>query len=137
LLRVCTRHELISQQMKQELQSQKLELAYEKSTRGIDVTCEAEKLRQMRVKAMLCEDVNDDLQDQLAQDDTRFDELQNTQEELQNQLEVSTKDFERVRADLRLRDREIESLKVRPLLHGSVSCSRFRRPSLDRFKESR
>ncbi|MCJ1443292.1 MAG: hypothetical protein MMC23_003790 [Stictis urceolatum] len=76
---------------------------------------------------MMLEDNNDDLHAQLAQDDARMDEMQSTQDDLQNQLEASTKDFERVRGELRQRDREIDTLRaeLRSLQGISVDSSKL------------
>ena len=62
---------------------------------------------------MLLEDDNDDLHAQLVQDDDRIDNLQSNNEELQEALETCESKLESTQGDLRIKSREIETLKVR------------------------
>lgn len=79
-----------------------------------------EKVRQLRVQLLLLEDDNDDLHAQLAQDDDRIDDLQTHNEELQEALEACESKLESTQGDLRIKSREIETLKVRG--NGGKRC---------------
>ena len=72
-----------------------------------------EKARQLRVQLLLLEDDNDDLHAQLAQDDDRIDDLERRCQELQEALEACESKLESAQGDLRIKSREIETLKVR------------------------
>ena len=98
--------------MHQTLESRRLELCYEKECRDLEVICDSEKARQLRVRLLLLEDENDDLHAQLAQDDDRIDDLESRSQELQEALETCESKLESAQGDLRIKSREIETLKV-------------------------
>ena len=97
-----------------------LELAYEKSLRQTDVVYDEEKMRQLRLHILLLEDDNDHLHEQLTQGDDRIDELDRLASELQDSRDAVRGSLETAQSDLRLKSREIETLKVirwRPRTH--------------------
>lgn len=98
--------------MQQLLDVQSLELAYEKSMRQTDIVYEIESARQLRVRIVLLEDDNDDLHEQLALGDDRIDVLEKCVQDLQDQLEIAGESLLRVQSDLRVKTREVETLKV-------------------------
>ena len=100
------------EQLQLALESGALELAYEKTGRQVENVCDAERLRQLRVRILLLEEDNDDLHTQLSQDDGRIDELERFTEQLQVDLEVCAGKFESAQGDLRIKSREVETLKV-------------------------
>lgn len=100
------------EQLQQTLESRALELAYERTCRQVEAICDAEGLRQLRVCIMLLEKDNDDLHTRLSQDDDRIDGLERLNEELQEGLEVCGGKIESTRGDLRIKSREVETLKV-------------------------
>ncbi len=100
------------EQLQLALESRALELAYEKTCRRIEAICDTERLRQLRVRAILLEEDNDDLRTQLSQNDERIDGLERTNEQLQEDVEVCGDKVESARADLRIKSREVETLKV-------------------------
>ena len=98
--------------MQQVLQTHSFELAYEKCLRRSEILYEEEKARQLRVNILLLEDDNDDLHTQLSQDDYRIDELEGSVQDMQNHLDTVEGEAERLRAELRMKTREVENLKV-------------------------
>lgn len=81
-----------------------------------------EKVRQLRVQLLLLEDDNDDLHAQLAQDDDRIDDSKRHNEKLQEALEACESKLESTQGDLRIKSREIETLKVRGMkASGAIS----------------
>lgn len=99
--------------MSEENKTQAYKLAYEASQRQVEVVCDVEKARQLRLNILMLEDANDDLHTQLAQDDEHIQQYQKSRDEVHSQLENETRESERVRADLRLKNRELDTLKVR------------------------
>ncbi|KAK4695085.1 hypothetical protein P7C71_g2595, partial [Lecanoromycetidae sp. Uapishka_2] len=106
-------HGTVFAELQQTLEFHTLELAYEKKCRQLEAVGEVEKLRQLRVQTLLLEDENDDLHAQLAQDGERIDEVEGYNQELREDLEACQGSLEGVRCELRLKVREIETLKVR------------------------
>lgn len=94
-----------------------MELAYEKKSRQVEGIGEVERLRQLRLQTLLLEDDNDDLHAQLAQEDERIDEVEKNNQELQEDLGVCQSSLEGAQGDLRMKTREIETLKV----HSEIS----------------
>ena len=89
-----------------------LELAYEKSLQQTEAVYDEESARQLRKQILLLEDDNDNLHEQLASSDAHLDELQRVAEGLRSQLDVAHNSLESTHNDLRLKSREIETLKV-------------------------
>lgn len=100
------------EQLQLALESRAFELAYETTCRQIETVCDTERLRQLRVRILLLEEDNDDLHTQLSQDDDRIDELERFNEQLQVDLEVCGGKLESAQGDLRIKSREVETLKV-------------------------
>ena len=98
--------------MQQVTDTHTLEMVYEKACRQFDVVCESETARQLRLQRLLLEDENDDLHTQLAQGDERIDELEGYVQDLQEDVEVAVGELEVAQGDLRIKSREIETLKV-------------------------
>lgn len=100
------------EQLQLALESRALELAYEKTCRQVENVCDAERLRQLRVHILLLEEDKDDLHTQLFQNDDRIDHLEGFNEQLQVDLELCGGKLESAQGDLRIKSREIETLKV-------------------------
>lgn len=100
------------EQLQLTLESRAFELAYERTCRQVENVCDAERLRQLRVSTMLLEEDNDDLHTQLSQEDDRIDDLEKFNEQLRVDLEVCGGRFESAQGDLRVKSREVETLKV-------------------------
>ena len=89
-----------------------LELIYEKSLRQTDLLYDEERIRRLRLQILLHEDENDHLHEQLAQDDNCIDELEGLCSQLQTALDAARDSLERAQSEVRLKSREIETLKV-------------------------
>ena len=97
--------------------SKALELAYEESRREVDHIYSDENGRQLRVQNMLLEAERDDLRDEVAQSDNRIQELETCLQELQQSLDSTFSQVDIAQGELRIRKREIETLKV--MLHST------------------
>ena len=95
-------------------ESRAFELAYERTSRQVEAVCDAERLRQIRVGTLLLEKDNDDLRVQLSLEDDRFDGLQTFNNQVQEDLEVCGRRLENAQGDLRIKSREVETLKAIP-----------------------
>ena len=100
------------EQLQLALESCALELAYEKSCRQVGVICDAERLRQLRVRTLTLEADKDDLKTRLAQDSDRIEGLERFNGRLQEYLEVCAGTIESAQGQLRIKSREVDTLKV-------------------------
>lgn len=89
-----------------------LETAYEKALKRTHITIEEEKARQLRIQILLTEDENESLQEELAQEDKRIDELENVTNKLQEDLDESNRDLRVAQSDLRGKARDMENMRV-------------------------
>lgn len=89
-----------------------LELAYETSLQQSEALYEEERARRLRAQILLLEDDNDNLHEQLTQDEARIDELTEVGEDQKSQLVKTRNSLDNSHSDLRLKAREIETLKV-------------------------
>ena len=89
-----------------------LELAYEKSLQRSEALYEGERTRRLRTQILLLEHNNDTLHEQLIQDEERIGELTEVGEDLKSQLMRAHNSLDNSHSDLRLKSREIETLKV-------------------------
>ena len=94
------------------LESSIFELAYERTSRQIEAVCDAERYRQLRVRALILEDDKDDLDTQSVRDHNCIDGLARFNEQLQEDLEVCTDNCKNAQEQLRIRSREIDTIKV-------------------------
>ena len=94
------------------LKSHTFELAYERTCHQVDLICNAERLRKLRVRVVLSEERQDDLNAQIIQHNDRIDELEELNGQFQEELEVCTSDLESAQVQLRVKSRETETLKV-------------------------
>lgn len=98
--------------MQESVETCKLEIAYEKACRQVELACESENARRLRLQTLLLEDENDELHNQLAEGDERIDELERCVTDIQEDLEAAVGDSDAVQGELRVKNREIENLKV-------------------------
>ncbi len=68
--------------------------------------------RQLRVRTFLLEEDKDDLHTQMIQDDDRIEALERFNEQLGEDLQVCASNLESAQGQLRIKSREIETLKV-------------------------
>ena len=94
------------------IKTHSLELAYEQCLKRSEILYEEENARRLRVNILLLEDDNDDLHAQLSQDGYRIDGLEGSVRDMQNQLDTMEGEAEQLRAELRMKTREVENLKV-------------------------
>ena len=100
------------EQLQLALESRALELSYERTCHQVEFVCDAERLRKLRVRVILLEEKQDDLKAQVTQNDDRINVLERLNEQFQKDLEVCTGNLESTQGQLRLKLREIETLKV-------------------------
>ncbi|KAI9681115.1 MAG: hypothetical protein M1817_002397 [Caeruleum heppii] len=100
------------QQLEQQAHITSLEFTYEKTIQGAQSIFEEERARRLRLQILLLEDENDDLHDQLAQEESALDAVQMALQDADGRAERAEGGVERVHALLRMRDREIATLKA-------------------------
>ena len=98
--------------MQQSLETHAFETAYEKACRQVEVVCESESARQLRLETLLFVDENEELHTQLAQGEERIDDLEQYALDLQANIRAGEDSLNSIHGLLRTRNREIESLKV-------------------------
>ena len=99
-------------QMQLSLETSALQNAYDKAFHQVEVVHESENARKLRLQILLLEDENDDLHHQLMQADGFIDDLEHYTIDLQEDLEAVMGRCDLAQGDLRIRNREIETLKV-------------------------
>lgn len=93
-------------------ESRALELAYERTCHQVETAYDTERRRQLRVRTILLEEDNNNLYSQLTQNNDRIIGLERCNEQLQEDLEVYGGKLETALGDLRIKSREVETLKV-------------------------
>ena len=94
------------------LDTRALEVAYEKSSHQIELVLFDEKARQFQLQILLLGDENENLLAQLVTDDERIEDLVIYCRELETRLEVVGNNLQSAENDMRIKLREIETLKV-------------------------
>lgn len=89
-----------------------LDVAYEKCQRHVDSATYEERLRHWKLKNLLLEDDLADLHDQVSEDDARIDQLESKAQDLQCQREEAIAEAEQLKAELRSKARETDSLEA-------------------------
>ena len=84
-----------------------------KALRNSDLVYEAERMRKLRVDMELLEHEKDDLHLHLLQADDSVNDLRQSEQELQVNLQATEASLEIAQAELRSKCRELENLKVR------------------------
>ena len=100
------------EQLQLAFESRAFELAYERTSRQVEAVCNAERLRQTRVRTLLLEEDNDELREKLFEEDQRVDGLQIFNKQVQENLEVCGRRLENAQGDLCIKSREVETLKA-------------------------
>ncbi|MCJ1382598.1 hypothetical protein MMC17_005711 [Xylographa soralifera] len=103
---------LSDEEMQQLLKAHALRIAYEKCLFQSELLYEEEKERQLRLKLLLLEDDNDELQEQLSIEDRRNGDLETSMEDIQSRLRTMENEAERLRGELRMKNREVDTLKA-------------------------
>lgn len=107
------RPKLISEQPTTTLQL--LETQFLQSIQRENIITKDEEARNLRVQLLLQKEENEDLLEQLAFEDDRIDALEIDQAELQAHIERIESDAQEQQAELRLKEHELATLKVRGL----------------------
>ncbi|KAL9611973.1 MAG: hypothetical protein Q9167_003413 [Letrouitia subvulpina] len=94
------------------LDTYRLELAYEKTLRQNELLYNLEDIRKLRVQIFLLENDNGDLRSQISTDGDRLDEQACSVKATQNQLDLTKASWEKAQGELRIKNRETETLKV-------------------------
>ena len=100
------------EQLQLAFESRAFELAYERTSRQVEAVCNAERLRQIRVRTLLLEEDNDELREKLFKKDQRVDGLQILNKQVKEELEVCGRRLENAQGDLSIKSREVETLKA-------------------------
>ena len=94
------------------LESHTFELAYERTCRQVEVVCDAERSRKLRIRELMLEEDKDDLHTRLIQANNRLEGLQRLNGRLQEDLMVCADDLESAQGQLRIKTRDVETMKV-------------------------
>jgi len=96
----------------QSMKTSQLELAYERALRQAERIYEEERVRAIRVQLLLLEDENDDLQEQALQYEDHHNYLEETNEELRDQVSVVASALQQTQMDLKARLRDLDHLRT-------------------------
>ena len=99
-------------QLNQALHSTSLEVDLERSMRSIECVSRDEDIRKLRFQLLLLEDENEELQDNLVHQEEHSDELTRKLDESNINYENLDVEFRNSANELRLRNRELDNMKV-------------------------
>lgn len=94
------------------MRNAELELNLERSKHSIEVVVKDEEIRKLRVRQCLLQDENSDLHEQLEEEQTRSDHLEQALEEALGQFDEQKVKTETALNQIRTQSREIANLKV-------------------------
>ena len=97
-----------------------MEVAYQKSCRETESIFAAEEIRRKKLQHLLLEDERDQLYEELVGCSDQVKHLKVQTHELQTAIETTSSNLESSQAELRIKLRETETLKVG---HASSNCS--------------
>ena len=101
-----------SEEIAQSFRTAQLEQVYERALRQCEEIYELERQRQLRVQILLLEDENDNLQDQVAENEFKMEDLEVSSDDIRHQLVEVEADLQQAEIELRSRTRELESYKA-------------------------
>ena len=99
---------MTSAEICQSLKTIQLEQAYERALQQSERIYEEERARALRVQALLLEDENDALQDQLVESEAQIEKLEDGHDDLRESLLQAEADLQRTQVDLKSRLRDID-----------------------------
>ncbi|KAL6714657.1 hypothetical protein ACLMJK_008082 [Lecanora helva] len=102
----------VFKELESTIETRSLELAYENACYHVERVYDSEKVRQLKVQISILEDENGGLRSRMAQQDDGMIGLEKRNSELQEDLEVMSASLDSAYGDLRIRTREIETLKA-------------------------
>ncbi|KAJ9667828.1 hypothetical protein H2201_002014 [Coniosporium apollinis] len=94
------------------LQTAAAELNYERSKHNVESVAKEEDIRKLRFQLLLLEDENDELHAQLGEEEAHADGLQLNLDETLGALEEVKAEKQRVVSELRMRARELDTIKA-------------------------
>ena len=109
-------------QAQQTLGSCTLELAYEQSCRETQSIFAAEEIRKRRLQQLLLEHERDQLRFELTGCNDQVKQLEVQTREMQQAIADASSSLESAQADLKMKHREIETLKVINVLPFTLGC---------------
>lgn len=113
-------------QHKQALETAQLTTEYERSAAEVRLTVKDEELRKLRVRILLLEDEVDFLNGQLAKEEEHVDGLQRDLSSANDQLLDMDSNSQKLQNDLRVKERELNLLKVGSICKESGSSTNIR-----------
>lgn len=96
----------------QSMKTAHLELAYERALREAERIYEEERVRAIRVSLILLEDENEDLQEQALLYEDQHNFMEETNEELRDQVAIVETDLQQTQMDLKARLRDLDHLRA-------------------------
>jgi hypothetical protein len=106
----------------QSFRTAQLEQAFERALRQCEEVYELERQRQLRVRILLLEDENDSLQDQVAENEIKLEDMELSSDDIRHQLVEVEAELQQAEIELRGRTRELESYKAEVIsLHATNS----------------
>lgn len=92
--------------------SYQFQLAYEESLRKADIIIQEESTRRLKIQLLLLQDDNNDLNEQLAEDEERIEDLEGERDTLRQELEHIEANLQQHENDSKVQARELSSLKA-------------------------
>ena len=94
------------------VRTHKLEIAYNECLKATAALHDLESRRRLRLKIALLEQENDDLREQGWDHEAEIENLYASKEELSGEVAAANKAMEAIRAELRCKSRQTETLSV-------------------------
>jgi chromosome segregation ATPase len=99
-------------QFKQALATSNFTIEYERSTRIVDSIIKDEDIRKLKCRLLRLQDENDSLNDQLVNEEEHADELQQRLDSVEGELEELEISNQELENELRIKTREYENALV-------------------------
>jgi chromosome segregation ATPase len=103
---------MTSEELGQSLKSAQFEQSYERALRQVERICEEERVRVLRVQLLLLEDRRYDLQEQVGDNDKQWEILEDSHDELRQQLIDTESALQQAQTELKARIREMQRYKA-------------------------
>jgi hypothetical protein len=92
--------------------SQDLNVAYNESAQTTKLLTKDEDARRLRLRIILLEGQNDELQERLILGDNRIHSLKRADDELRVQIDCTTEEARRQEHEIKAQERELQNLRV-------------------------
>jgi hypothetical protein len=110
----------------QSIKTTQLELAYERALREAERIYEEERVRALRVRLLLLEHENDDLQQHVEEEEDEHRHLEDTNEELRTHLAEAEAGLQETQMDLKAQTRHLEHLRAEVVALNAASTDATR-----------